>query len=375
MNFVTILQQLIRFKSITPFDNGCMEYIESLLIPLGFRCYYFDKNNTRNFYAEIGEGALNFCFAGHTDVVPVGHETSWKHPPFDGVIEDGKIYGRGTCDMKGAIACFISALYRSKKNPVDYRISVLLTSDEEGDAKDGIQYVLPLLEEKGFMPTLCLIGEPTNPQKLANSYIKVGRKGSFNAKITIKGQMGHVAYSESAKNPHIPLSVLLKELIGHSFDNGTDLFSKSNLEITNVNAHNQATNIIPEMIDISFNIRFNPLQTKETLTFFLKNLIDHIKEKISGYEWNYTISCDSNADYCDDPKLIEMISKSIEKNIGIKPKLTTHGGTSDARFIQKYCPVVEFGLLTDQAHQINEHVLIDDLLKLTDIYTDIIEGF
>ncbi|CAO5678647.1 MAG: Succinyl-diaminopimelate desuccinylase [Holosporales bacterium] len=368
MDSVTILQQLIRFKSLTPYDAGCMEYIESLLKPLGFTFYYFDKNNTRNMYAEIGQGIENFCFAGHTDVVPVGDETSWRYPPFDGVIKDDKIYGRGSSDMKGGIAAFIAALLKLKETPTHGKISLLLTSDEEGPALDGIQYVLPILEKKGLMPSLCLVGEPTNPSTHMGGFIKVGRRASFNATVKIKGTMGHVAYPENAKNPHVPLVDLLNILTSYVFDSGTDVFSPTNLEVTNINSHNFATNVIPESVDLAFNIRFNTLHTKDTLSDFLKETIFNISQKNQGYHIDYSISCDSNADYCTDPKLIEMLQNSIYSTLGIMPILTTKGATSDARFIQKYCPVVEFGLLTDQAHQIDEWVDLKSLKNLEDIY-------
>ncbi|MBP9752907.1 MAG: succinyl-diaminopimelate desuccinylase [Proteobacteria bacterium] len=368
MDSVTILQQLIRLKSLTPNDAGCMEYIESLLKPLGFRFYYFDRNNTRNMYAEIGEGDTNFCFAGHTDVVPVGDETSWKYPPFEGVIDNGRIYGRGTSDMKGGIAAFIAAVLRLKSMPKKGKISLLLTSDEEGPALDGIQYALPLLEEKGLIPTLCLVGEPTNPSNHMGGFIKVGRRASFNAKVKIKGTMGHVAYPESAKNPHIPLVDFLKIITSHVFDEGTDVFSPTNLEVTNINSHNGATNVIPESVEVAFNIRFNTLHTKESLKFFIDETIESLKFKLSGYNFEYSISCDSNADYCSDPTLIRYLEESVMEILGFMPISTTKGATSDARFIQKYCPVVEFGLLTDQAHQIDEWVDLKSLKSLEDIY-------
>lgn len=371
MSCVTTLQHLIACESLTPNDAGCMPYIESLLAPLGFTFFYVDKNGTRNMYAQAGEGDFNFCFAGHTDVVPVGDASAWMFPPFSGTIHNNAVYGRGTCDMKGAIAAFITALQELKTFPRDKKISLLLTSDEEGDATFGIPYALPILKEKGFIPSLCLVGEPTIVSN--KSYIKIGRRGSFNARITIKGQMGHVAYPESAKNPHVPLLSIMKKLMHYSFDQGTDCFSPTNLEVTNINAFNQASNIIPEKVELRFNIRFNPLHTKVTLEQLINHLIEQTKEEVPGFDWIFTLSCDSNADLCEDPHLIESIQKATFNVLHEHAQCTTFGATSDARFIQQYCPVVEFGLTTHQAHQINEHVLIQDLENLKNVFKQIIK--
>lgn len=371
MSCVTTLQQLIACESLTPHDAGCMPYIESLLAPLGFTFFYVDANSTRNMYAQVGEGDFNFCFAGHTDVVPVGDAAAWQFPPFSGTIHNNAVYGRGTCDMKGAIAAFITALQEIKTFPKNKKISILLTSDEEGDATFGIPYALPILKEKGFIPSLCLVGEPTTVNN--KPYIKIGRRGSFNARIIIKGQMGHVAYPESAKNPHVPLLLMMKKLMQHSFDQGTDSFAPTNLEVTNVNAFNQATNIIPEKVELRFNIRFNPLHTKQTLEQLINNFIDQAKVEAPGFDWQLALSCDSNADLCEDPHLIQSIQKATCDVLHEQATCTTFGATSDARFIQQYCPVVEFGLATHQAHQINEHVLIQDLENLKNIYKEILQ--
>lgn len=372
MTVVHILKELIKKQSITPNDAGCMDFIETCLKPLGFRFYYFNRNETKNMYAEVGSGPFNFCFAGHTDVVPTGDLSSWDVPPFDAVIKDGKIFGRGTCDMKGGIAAFIAALYKLQKMPTDRKISLLLTSDEEGDAKDGIQYVMPLLESQKLLPSLCLVGEPTCNHE--SSYIKVGRRGSFNAIITITGIMGHVAYQKDALNPHYPLEQLLNKLVHYHFDSGTETFAPTNLEITNINSFNDATNIIPEKVQLRFNIRFNTNHTKETLQNNISDLIDEINKNIPGYKWDLKTICDSNADICEDKDLISLIEEASKKITGKKAICTTDGATSDARFIQKYCPVLEFGLLTNQAHQINEHVLITELENLSDIYFEVLNA-
>ena len=372
MNTLDILKELIKKPSITPNDAGCMDYIESLLMPLGFRFHYFNKNETKNLYAEIGEGSFNFCFAGHTDVVPVGDEKSWTFPPFSAHEENDFIYGRGTSDMKGGIAAFLSAILKMDRLPKNKRLSLLLTSDEEGPAIDGVQYVLPLLKEKKLCPTLCIVGEPTSPSQKMGQFIKIGRRGSFNAKITIKGIMGHVAYQNDALNPHIVLSELMEKLQNHTFDEGSKYFSPTNLEITNVHSFNTATNVVPEKTELSFNIRFNDLHNKNSLENYLKETLQSLKKHHPKYQFFYEISCDSIAEFCTDENLINAIEQSVENVLGINPTCTTDGATSDARFIQKYCPVVELGLATNQAHQINEHISIKALNDLTKIYQNII---
>jgi succinyl-diaminopimelate desuccinylase len=371
---LSLLKTLIQCESFTPNDAGCIDYIESILTPMGFRCHYFNKEDTKNFYAEIGTGPDNFCFAGHTDVVPVGDASTWIYPPFSAHVHDGKIYGRGTSDMKGAIAAFVSALSGLKKMPTDKRLSILLTSDEEGPATYGIQYVLPILEEKKLLPTLCLVGEPTHPETAMGKFIKIGRRGSFNAKVTIQGRMGHVAYQDAALNPHPPLAQLMTTLQSHIFDQGTEHFSPTNLEITNVHSFNTATNVIPQNTELSFNIRFNDLYNKNTLEDYLQKTLSALKMDYPSHQFTYTISCDSLAEYCSDKFLIETIEKATKSVIDIMPICTTDGATSDARFIQKYCPVIEFGLFTNQAHQINEHISLESLSQLTEIYTHILEN-
>lgn len=371
---LSILKKLIQCESLTPNDGECMDYIESLLTPMGFRCHYFNKEDTKNFYAEIGQGQDNFCFAGHTDVVPIGDASAWTYPPFSAHIDDGKIYGRGTSDMKGAIAAFISAISNLKIIPKNKRISILLTSDEEGPATYGIQYVLPILEEKNLLPTLCLVGEPTHPENAMGKFIKIGRRGSFNAKVSIQGIMGHVAYQSAALNPHPPLAKLMTLLQSHIFDQGTKHFSPTNLEITNVDSFNKATNVIPQTTQLSFNIRFNDLYNKESLEEYLKKTLNALKNDYPDHQFTYAISCDSIAEYCSDQFLIETIEKATKNVIDIIPVCTTDGATSDARFIQKYCPVIEFGLFTNQAHQINEHISLESLNQLTEIYKYIINN-
>lgn len=374
MQSLDILKKLISCQSLTPDDAGCMEYIESILKPLGFRCYYFDKNQTKNLYAEIGSGPFNFCFAGHTDVVPVGDVDAWTYHPFQMHIEQNKIYGRGTSDMKGGIAAFLGAIFNLKEIPQHKRLSILLTSDEEGPALDGIQYVLPLLDEKQFLPTLCLVGEPTHPSKKMGKFIKIGRRGSFNAKVTIQGVMGHVAYQNDALNPHPPLIDLMRFLQDHIFDKGSEIFSPTNLEITNVSSFNQATNVIPQKTELSFNIRFNDLHNKESLEKFLNDYLMNLKNQYPHHSFESKISCDSIAEYCTDDYLIKALESSVESVLGFKPICTTDGATSDARFIQKYCPVIEFGLFTDQAHQINEYITSDGLESLEKIYGKMISS-
>lgn len=376
---VHLLQQLIRCPSLTPQDAGCLDIIEGYLKPLGFICHRlkFGEGDlqTENLYARFGEKSPNFCFAGHTDVVPVGDLKAWSVDPFKGDIKDGFLYGRGAVDMKGAIAAFIAASYDviQKDNP-SYSISLLLTSDEEGSAIYGTKKVIEWLKNKGESIDVCLVGEPTNPKTLGEK-IKIGRRGSLNATISIQGKQGHVAYPQFSMNPIPPLLDYLGQLIKEPLDYGTDSFIASHLEITTVDVGNKVTNIIPCMAKAQFNIRFNPLHTGQSLKQYLQNLKDQIARKfLTALQWSLDIDISGEAFINHHKGLHDLMCEAIKSVTGFIPELDTSGGTSDARFLKDICSVIEFGLISDQAHQVDEHVSIKDLKTLKEIYACVLRN-
>ncbi len=372
---VTITQNLIRCPSVTPVDAGCMDYVQALLEPLGFTCHRVSIGEVTNFYARLGAGAPHLCFLGHTDVVPASAHDAWVCDPFSGDIIDDHVYGRGACDMKGAVACFIAAVYLAvKSGGMKGSVSLLLTSDEEGNAQDGIKKMIPWLRDQGEVIDFCLGGEPTNPTRLGEM-AKIGRRGSLTMKLTVIGKTGHVAYPHFALNPIQPLVQFLNVLLMMPLDNGTDMFDPSHLEVTTVDVGNSVSNVIPESASATLNIRFNPVYTPETLIQLLEAKLDAVRQSCDGrFMWQPQYHCSAEAFLRHDPKFAEMATRAIQQMTGLMPKLSTTGGTSDARFMKDLCPVFEFGLLSCFAHQTNERVAISDLEQLTEIYAGIIAG-
>lgn len=368
---IDFLQQLVRCPSITPKEEGVITLLENTLTELGFKCsrLTFEEEGTEpveNLYARYGEASPNFCFAGHTDVVPVGE--GWIHPPFDAVIDDGVMYGRGTEDMKGGIACFTSAVAKFLQDgEFKGSISFLITNDEEGIAKNGTKKVLKWLEEKGEKLDHCIVGEPTNKQKIGDS-VKVGRRGSLNTKLTVYGSQGHVAYQHFADNPISRIIKVLGELDSLELDKGNEFFEPSNLEITTIDVGNNTTNIIPEKAEARFNIRFNTEQS-------LKGLEETIEETVKKYADKFDIEFDESGEaFSNKDEDFSNTARTAIKNLtGIETDLNTGGGTSDARFIKDHCPVLEFGLISKTLHKVNECVKISDLYKLTDVYYEILK--
>jgi len=374
---VELSQALIRRPSVTPKDEGALKVLEDALTPLGFACTRlpFSQAGTPdvdNLYARIGTSGPVLCFAGHTDVVPVGDEAAWSHPPFGAEIHDGMLYGRGAVDMKVAIACFASAAERylnAQGEGFSGSISFLITGDEEGPAINGTKKMLAWMVENGETMDACIVGEPTNTDTLGET-IKIGRRGSLNGYITQHGTQGHVAYPQHANNPVPKLVKLLSTLCAEPLDNGTDHFQPSNLEVTTVDVGNTATNVIPNSARAVFNVRFNDTFTSNALTALLRDKLDAAGD---DFVLNIEVSGES---FLTPPGLLsDVMVDAVKKVTGIEPELSTSGGTSDARFIKDHCAVAEFGMMNATAHKVDERVGVDDILKLTDIYLEMIHGF
>lgn len=367
---VALAQKLIACPSVTPYDVGAQDVLAEALIPLGFTAYDVTSGETRNTFFRLGDKGPHFCFCGHTDVVPPGDEASWSHPPFAAKIHDGLLYGRGAADMKGSIACFVAALTQYLANDAPKgSISLLITGDEEGEATDGTIKVLEWMQASGHVPDAALVGEPTNPNTLGEE-IKIGRRGSLSGVITVTGKQGHVAYPHLADNPLPKLVKLLDVLASHSFDQGSEFFPPTNLELTSIDTGNKADNVIPQKASARFNVRFND-------RWSAKSLEQKIAELLSATGLAYESRFSSNAEsFITAPgALTDLVSDAVKEATGRTPELSTKGGTSDARFVSRYCPVVEFGLINKTIHQIDEHVVVDDLYKLTAIYRKILEKY
>ncbi|AFC70617.1 succinyl-diaminopimelate desuccinylase [Rickettsia australis] len=372
--YINYLKDLIGFKSVTPESDGAIEYIDDLLKQHGFKTEIkifgdFKSEQVTNLYAVFGRNKPNICFVGHVDVVPVDNRALWHNAsPFKASQQDGKIYGRGAVDMKGAIACFLAASLDFIKNNAGFKgsISFLLTSDEEGKAKHGTKEMLQYIYDQGHKVDFAIVGEPTCEKEIGDT-IKIGRRGSVNFKLNIDGLAGHVAYPHKANNPLPCLIKILNELTNIRLDEGTEFFQNSNLEVTNIDVGNETSNVIPVSTEASFNIRFNNLHSAETLA---KQVEEIIKRYCKEYKVDYKLEYSSSAgSFIQNPSAkIKEFAKVVEHTLKIKPKFSTSGGTSDARFVKNYCTLVEFGLLSETAHKINEYTKISDLQKLYDVY-------
>ncbi|WP_102324825.1 succinyl-diaminopimelate desuccinylase [Komagataeibacter saccharivorans] len=369
---VTLARDLIRCPSVTPDDGCCINTLAGVLEQIGFSVTLLPfgegEARTPNLFARLGTGHPHLCFAGHTDVVPVG-SARWQHDPFGGEIHDGILFGRGACDMKGGIAAFVAAVRLYLDQTPDQRgsISLLITGDEEGPATNGTVRVLEWMEKQGQVPDFCLVGEPTNPAGMGE-VIKIGRRGSLNARITVNGTQGHVAYPHRADNPVHRLLALLGELTAAPLDTGSEWFEPSSLQVTSVDVGNTATNVIPAQAHARLNIRFNDLHTGADLSGWLRTVtVRHAP----GAEVSISISGESFLTQPDAP--VEALRAAIRAETGQVPRLDTGGGTSDARFISRYCPVAEFGLVGASMHKVDEHVSLADLKQLTAIYAGFLE--
>ena len=388
-NPAEVLATLIRCPSVTPLEGGALSALEAMLKPMGFSIErpVFSEENTpdvENLYARASGNGPHLMFAGHTDVVPVGDETAWTYPPFSAAIHNGEMYGRGAVDMKGGIACFIAALARhtQKHGKPKGSVSFLITGDEEGPATNGTVKLLDWSAKRGETWDASIVGEPTNPDTIGDM-IKIGRRGSLSGTIIVYGRQGHAAYPHLADNPVRGLMQLLDSLMTPVFDEGTADFQPSNLEITTIDVGNPAVNVIPAKATASFNIRFNDTWTDETLQAEIHNRLDAASKK-KKYRAGRTEAVNFDIVWRDNPchvfltkddKLINTLSKSVEAVTGRAPKLSTTGGTSDARFIKDYCPVVEFGLVGQTMHMVDERVALSDLETLTQVYEQFIADY
>ena len=369
------LTELINCQSITPLSDGSIEYIEKLLTQYGFsvitKTFGEQDYQVTNLYAVYGVSKPNICFAGHVDVVPAGNLDSWSHNPFKATKVEDKIYGRGVVDMKGALACSLAATieFIKLKPKLNGSVSFLLTSDEEGPAKYGTSKMLPYLASINHKIDLAILGEPTCEHQVGD-IIKIGRRGSVNFTLTIHGIQGHVAYPELAENPIHCLVKIMHNLSSLQLDYGSKQFMASNLEITSIDVGNNTTNIIPGTASAKFNIRFNDLHGAESIVTLIKRIVEQHTLK---YELVPSVS--ANVFIQEPNHLISEFAKIIPQVTGIIPKFSTSGGTSDARFIKNYCQVVEFGLLSETAHKIDEYTTISDLQRLYSVYYGALEKF
>lgn len=375
---VPLLAALIRCPSVTPEDAGALDVLTSALGPLGFACTRlpFSEPGTPdvdNLYARVGTSGPHLCFAGHTDVVPPGDAARWKHPPFAAEIADGTLYGRGAVDMKGAIAAFVAATARflGERGPdhLDGSISFLITGDEEGPAINGTPKLLGWLAERGERIDHCLVGEPTNPERFGEM-AKIGRRGSLNGRIVVEGVQGHVAYPDRADNPVHKMVALLHALVTDPLDAGSDHFQPSGLQVTSVDVGNPTTNLIPASAAARFNVRFNDLWTGASVEREIRRRLDG-----TGHAYALEVSVSGESFLTPPGPLTEMLSDAVERVTGLRPELSTSGGTSDARFIKDACPVVEFGLISATAHQVDEHARLADLEALTEVYRSLLAAY
>ncbi len=383
-----ILRELIRCPSVTPQEGGALTYMENELTRLGFcveRVTFSDENtpDVENLYARLGSKAPHIMFAGHTDVVPIGNADDWSSEAFSGEVKDGVMFGRGAVDMKGGIACFLGAVEAYlTNNKLDGSISFLITGDEEGPSVNGTDKLLKWAAEKGEIWDACIVGEPSNPNAIGD-VIKNGRRGSLSGRITVNGVQGHAAYPHLSDNPVNGMIDLLNALLETPFDEGTQMFQPTNLEVTSVDVGNAATNVIAAKATAGFNIRFNDLWTGDTVKQEIKRrleegaksaIIRNGKDTPVDFEIEW-IGRVSHVFLTKDDTLIDTLSEAIKSVIGKTPELSTGGGTSDARFIKDYCPVVEFGLVGQTMHQVDERTALSDVEKLTAVYQKFLENY
>ena len=380
INELQLAKELIKFPSITPVDAGVMRFLEKKLKKLGFKTKIIEFKEkgfqpVKNLYARLGTKSPNFMFAGHVDIVPPGNIKDWSINPFKPSIKNGHLIGRGANDMKSSIAAFVSAVSTFLNTDYNFNgsISFLITGDEEGDAVNGTKKVVNYLKKKREKINFCLVGEPTNPNKLGEM-IKVGRRGSLTGKLTIFGLQGHVAYPHRANNPSTIIVKILKELKDIEFDKGTKNFQPTNLEVTKININNTADNVIPANAEATFNIRFNNKHSSSSIKKRLNKVFKKISKKHkSKFKIEYRVSGEA---FLTKPNKTTFMVQNIIRNItNIRPKLSTTGGTSDLRFIKALCPGLEFGLVGKTMHKVDEAVSLKDLKNLTKIYLNILQSY
>ena len=370
---VDLAARLIRCESVTPAEGGALSLLAKELGSLGFECTRlpFGEGSARieNLFARRGHGAPHFAFAGHTDVVPVGDASAWRHAPFSGAFEDGKLFGRGAADMKGGIAAFVGAVRQFTECHPDGSISLIITGDEEGDADYGTVKMVEWMRAHNHLPDVCVVGEPTNPDRLGD-VIKNGRRGSLSCQLTVDGVQGHVAYPHLADNPIVRLLAMLAPVNGVTLDGGNDYFDASTAHITSIDTGNAAGNVIPATVSARFNIRFNTEHKADDLIGWLE---EHFNRIGGSWQADWRVSAEPFVTLAGP--LTDLMQAAITEVTGKNAELSTSGGTSDARFITHLCPVAEFGLVGRTMHQADEHVSIDDIDQLTAIYLAMLTRF
>src|SRR5512143_4064823 len=378
---VELTRALVRCESVTPVEAGALQLLERTLGALGFRCERMDFTQTgtddvANLYARIGSGGKHFCFAGHSDVVPVGDLSSWTIGPFAAELAAGYLFGRGAADMKGAIAAFTEACARfvgRRGRDFGGSISLLITGDEEGPAVNGTVKMLKRLADRGETIDVCVVGEPTSSRRFGDM-MKIGRRGSMNVEMVVRGVQGHVGYPERLDNPIHRLSALIEALVREPIDKGSTHFQPTSLQFTTVDVGNKATNIAPGVVRARFNTRFNDLWTSKTLLAHLKERLDRAHAALGG---NGTIELSAEVSgesfFTPPGPLSELVAGAIRDVAGVEAELSTTGGTSDARFIRSYCPVLEFGLVGETMHKVDEKSAVADLRTLSRVYETVLD--
>ncbi len=366
MDPVALAQALIRCRSVTPDDGGAQDVVAAVLEPMGFDVWRVPFGTTPNLFARRGKSGPHLCFAGHTDVVPAG-AGAWSADPFAGEVRDGVLFGRGACDMKGAIAAFVAAV--ASPGPGPGSVSLLITGDEEGPARDGTVRVLEWMDAQGHIPDFCLVGEPTNPEHLGD-VIKIGRRGSLNARLLVHGTQSHAAYPHQGDNPVHRLVRAISALIAAPLDAGSAWFEPSTLQVTSIDVGNAATNVVPASATARLNIRFNDRHSGASVEAWLRAAI---APHAPRFELQIDVSGES---FLTTPgPMVDRLRDAVARACGRTPRLDTGGGTSDARFITRYCPVAEFGLVGATMHQVDERVPVAELHALTGAYRAVLEAF
>ena len=380
---VALAQALIRCRSVTPTEGGALTLLQSILAPAGFDCHRLvfteagtpDVDNLYARFGSIGTNGPHLCFAGHTDVVPPGDEKAWTHPPFDAVIKDGVLWGRGAIDMKGAIACFAVAALQYIERKGDRfpgAISFLITGDEEGPSINGTVKVLDWMKARGERMDACVVGEPSSLDTLGDE-LKIGRRGSLNGELIVHGKQGHAAYPRTAENP-VPKLARMIDRLSKPLDNGTQHFEPSSLEVTVISVNNTATNVIPSEARAKLNIRYNDLWTRPKVEAYVSAICEAAAAESSA-RWQLSFSGTGDVFRTEPGPLVDTMSGAVATITGLKPRMSTGGGTSDARFIHFHCPVIEFGLINRTIHQVDERCAVDDLHRLTKVYAEFLEQY
>jgi succinyl-diaminopimelate desuccinylase len=377
---VPLLQDLIRCKSVTPAEGGALTYLENLLSTHGFICHrlIFREEGTpdvENLFARFGTGSPHLCFAGHTDVVPEGLADMWTHAPFAAEIADGFIYGRGACDMKGSVAAFAAAAVDFVRSSPKFKgsISFLITGDEEGPAINGTVKVLRWMRDNNHVPDHCIVGEPSCAERLGDT-IKIGRRGSLSFAVTVDGKQGHVAYPHKADNPVPKLARFIDRISSATLDNGNAHFDPSTLAVTSFDVGNPAGNVIPSRAEAKFNIRFSTEHNFASLRQWVERKIAEVKGELGG-KWSYNAIEGADAFITEPGRFVGLVQDAVERETGVLPKLSTSGGTSDARFIKDFCPVLEFGPTNATIHQTDERIGIAELRATQSVYGRIIADY